>query len=88
MEKHKKSEHKNPEQPKRKHNSNPSDILIYPILSNVASGNEMTGMIPALPIAMDADDSFKMMSPLDLPEARPEADVEAEARPERQKYGD
>ena len=49
---------------KRKKN----DQLIYPILSNVASGNETTGMIPAPPVTQDEYDSLRMMSSMELPE--------------------
>ena len=51
----------------------PSDVLIYPIISNVASGNETTGMIPATPVTRDEYDSFRILSSMELPEVQPEA---------------
>ena len=67
MEKRKKTDHKNHDQPKR-NTGNPSDILIYPIISNVASMGETTGMMPTPPMTWGEYDSFRMMSSMELPE--------------------
>ena len=56
---------------KREKTASPG-ILIYPIISNVASGNETTGMIPTPPMTQDEYDSFRMLSSMELPEAWPE----------------
>ena len=50
----------------------PSDVLIYPIISNVASGNETTGMMPTPPMTRDAYNSFRILSSMELPEVQPE----------------
>ena len=71
MEKRKKPDHKKPDQTKHR-DSNPSGMLIYPIISNVASGNETTGMMPTPPVTRDEYDSFRMMSSMELPEAWPD----------------
>jgi len=69
MEKRKKSD-----QTKHKDHkdNNPSGMLIYPIISNVASMGEATGMMPTPPVTRDEYDSFQMMSSMELPEAWPD----------------
>ena len=71
MQKRKKTDHREPDQPKRQ-DQQPSDILIYPVISNVASMGETTGMMPTPPVTRDEYDSFRMMSSMELPEAWPD----------------
>jgi len=60
--------HKKSDKTKRD-TGNPPGMLIYPIISNVASGNETTGMFPTPPVTRDEYDSYKILSSMELPEA-------------------
>lgn len=53
-----------------------TDRVIYPIISNVASANEGTGMIPVPPMTDDEGGDVRRLFSVQLPEEKPDSGEE------------